>query len=99
MFLAPSIRTVWKPEAGVTIDVPDDRAHRVDADEGAVELVARRPVATVDDDGGVLHGGRRTRRPRSELAQQDDGEWRITEAPDGIVLTEHVFAWCSTAIR
>ena len=48
-------------------------------------------VATVDANGAL-----RARRCRSatapfELAKQDDGEWRITEAPDGIVLDRDVF--------
>ena len=33
-----------------------------------------------------------SRSSRFRLAQQDDGEWRITEAPDGVVIDRDVFA-------
>ena len=59
--------------------------------EGAVEL-SLVAVATVDAERRVPadRGGRRRQLP-FRLAQQDDGEWRITEAPDGVVLDRDVF--------
>jgi len=49
MFLAPSIRETWNPDASVTIDLPDDRRPS-SSSEGVVQmsLVA---VATVDQNG------------------------------------------------
>lgn len=89
MFLAPSIRESWDPNASVTIDLPDER-EPVSPTEGAVDLSVV-SVATIDENGayqpdeGVIQLSFR-------LAQQDDGEWRITEAPDGVVIDRDVFA-------
>ena len=89
MFLAPSIRESWKPEASVTIDLPDER-RPVSPSEGAVDvsLVA---VATVDENGAYQPDAGVTQLS-FRLAQQDNGEWRITEAPDGVVIDRDVFA-------
>ncbi|SFR99430.1 Lipoprotein LpqB beta-propeller domain-containing protein [Microbacterium sp. cf046] len=89
MFLAPSIRETWKPEASVTIDLPDDR-EPVSPSEGAVEL-SLVAVATVDQNGAYQPDAGITQLS-FRLAQQDDGEWRITEAPDGVVIDRDVFA-------
>ena len=89
MFLAPSIRETWKPEASVTIDLPDDR-QPVSPTEGAVEL-SLVTVATVDATGAYQPDAGVTQLS-FRLAQQDDGEWRITEAPDGVVIDRDVFA-------
>ncbi len=88
MFLAPSIRETWKPEASVTIDVPDDR-ESVSPSEGAVEL-SLVAVATVDSSGAYQPDAGLTQLS-FRLAQQDDGQWRITEAPDGVVIDRDVF--------
>lgn len=88
MFLAPSIRETWKPEASVTIDVPDDR-ESVSPSEGAVEL-SLLAVATVDSSGAYQPDAGLTQLS-FRLAQQDDGQWRITEAPDGVVIDRDVF--------
>ncbi|MCR2764647.1 LpqB family beta-propeller domain-containing protein [Microbacterium sp. zg.B48] len=90
MFLAPSIRETWKPEASVTIDVPDERT-AVAPTEGAVSvsLVA---VATVDQTGAYQPAEAGITQLSFHLAQQDNGEWRITEAPDGVVVDRDVFA-------
>lgn len=88
MFLAPSIRETWKPEASVTIDVPDDR-ESVSPSEGAVEL-SLVAVATVDSSGAYQPVAGLTQLS-FRLAQQDDGQWRITEAPDGVVIDRDVF--------
>ena len=88
MFLAPSIRETWNPEASVTIDLPDERLP-VSPSEGAVELSVV-AVATVDSSGAYQPDSGVTRLS-FRLAQQDDGQWRITEAPDGVVIDRDVF--------
>ena len=89
MFLASSIRESWNPGASVTIDLPDDREPVVTS-EGAVDL-SLVTVATVDENGGYQPDEGVTQLS-FRLAQQDDGEWRITEAPDGVVIERDVFA-------
>jgi hypothetical protein len=90
MFLAPTIRETWRPDASVTIDLPDDR-QTVSPTEGAVEL-SLVAVATVDQTGAYQPAEAGITQLSFRLAQQDDGEWRITEAPDGVVVDRDVFA-------
>jgi len=88
-FLAPEF-TTWDPRAGVTIYSPGDRSlEEVSASEFVLSVA---PVATVDavgelstpgEPGEILLG--------FSLAQQSDGQWRITKAPDGIVLDRNRF--------
>jgi hypothetical protein len=86
-FLAPGAS--WDPTASVTIDVATDR-QVVEVEEGTVR-VSVVTVATVDDRGVYEPGDGGATQLTFEVAQQDDGEWRITEAPDGIVLDRNVF--------
>ncbi|MBW9119417.1 hypothetical protein JNB63_04860 [Microbacterium trichothecenolyticum] len=88
-FLAPSLRGTWNPDAQVIVDERADRDY-VETGEGVVDF-ASEVVGSVDDKGAYqpaeLSPGNWTFR----LEQQDDGEWRITEAPDGIWLDEAQF--------
>lgn len=86
-FLAPD--TEWNPQAGVIVDMSGDRVTTA-AQEGHVDmsLIA---TATVDARGTYQRVEAGTRTLSFELARQSDGEWRITEAPDGIVLSRDFF--------
>ena len=89
LFLAPDISDTWSPEAGVTIDRPGSRSvTTVGAD--MVEMTVAQ-TGEVDQTGAfhAADGGSATL--GYELEQQDDGEWRISAAPDGIVLNEQDF--------
>jgi hypothetical protein len=83
LYLAPSFRDRWEPRASVTVD---DRSLRryssVDDTKVALDVT---PVATVDDAGayGPSTGGQTTL--PFTLAKVDK-QWRITSAPQGIVL-------------
>lgn len=82
-FLTSGFRSVWAPQAGVTVHEPGDlRITTVGEDE---VVVAVRPVATVDRTGAYQVGGEGEISLRYRL-EQEDGQWRIAEAPDGIVL-------------
>jgi hypothetical protein len=93
LFLAPD--STWQPETGVTIDRPGSRSvSMVDADTVQMTIAQTGEV----DGTGAFHaadGGSATL--DYELEQQDDGEWRITVAPDGIVLGEQDFRAVFTA--
>ncbi|MDE0547298.1 GerMN domain-containing protein [Microbacterium sp. C7(2022)] len=88
-FLAPDFAEVWRPEAGVTVDTPGDRVYS-EGDDGdvTVSVVA---VATVDDKGSYQRAEAGPTDLPFALEQQDDGEWRITSAPDGVVLDRDIF--------
>jgi hypothetical protein len=88
-FLSPSFRVEWQPQAGVTIDVLGTRTTR-ELDEDTVSVLASQ-VARVDEKGSYERVDEGTTALTFELAQQSDGEWRIIEAPDGIVLDRALF--------
>ncbi len=87
-FLTPALRSTWRPSAGVTIDVAGERAS-AQVDDAHV-TVGLEPVATVDATGAYMPSdGGRTVLPFT--LEQVDGEWRISQAPDGVVLDRDQF--------
>ncbi|MEZ3160012.1 LpqB family beta-propeller domain-containing protein [Microbacterium sp. BWT-B31] len=87
-FLAPSIRNTWNPDASVTVDLGERVLVSPTESQVTADLVR---VGTVDDTGAYSPDDETTTRLSFRLGQQDDGEWRITEAPDGVVLARNVF--------
>lgn len=90
MFLAPGIRDSWKPTANVTIDDLVDRSY-TEGDGGEITLAVS-AVAAVDDTGAyqsTTDAGPSTL--PFHLEKQSNGEWRITETQDGIVLDRESF--------
>ena len=87
-YLAPG--TEWDPRAGITIDRPGDRVFTAPA-EGEVVLTLT-PVGNVDDIGSYAPAEERSTTVPFLLALQEDGEWRITEAPDGLILDTSQFS-------
>ncbi|MGA7149285.1 MAG: LpqB family beta-propeller domain-containing protein, partial [Microbacterium sp.] len=88
-FLTREFRSDWDPKAGVTIDLFEDRVYS-EPQTGAVSL-SLSAVATVDDKGSYERAEVAPRRLDFELVQRDDGEWRISSAPDGVVLGREEF--------
>jgi len=84
LFLSTSLAEAWDPTAGVTIDDRGDRTY-ADPTTNQVSLTVEAD-ATVSAAGAYETGGSGVTMLDFRLAQRDDGEWRITEAPDGIVL-------------
>lgn len=89
-FLAPALRDTWDPTAGVIIEPTGTTRTPVAVGQNAVE-VAVAPTATVDATGVYEPATGGTPPLRFELLQQEDGEWRISQAPDGIVLDRDSF--------
>ncbi|MBF4561707.1 hypothetical protein ITJ43_06100 [Microbacterium sp. VKM Ac-2870] len=89
-FLAPGFRGTWKPQAGVTVYSAGQRTlQQVSTGEFLLSVT---PVATVDAAGELSTAPDDGAIPLSfKLAQQSDGQWRITQAPDGIVLDQTRF--------
>lgn len=91
-FLAPSFRDVWNPRAGVLVHTPG--AHVAEgATPDAVE-VSVVPVATVDHTGAyaTAAGGVEAAPIEFRLEQGADEQWRIVQAPNGIIIDEQRFA-------
>jgi hypothetical protein len=98
LFLAPSFRDSWKPTAGVTVDVFNERSFAPDETDApdktdTIDLTVT-PVASVDENGtySVSPAGGAPLPVSFSLARQRDGQWRITKAPNGIILDESAFA-------
>lgn len=92
-FLAPEFQDVWTPEAGVTVYAPGGRGaarERSEGDEDEIVLTVR-PEATVDATGVYSVETGQDVQLVFEVRQQADGQWRITRAPDGIVLDRNRF--------
>jgi len=88
-FLAPALAETWKPEGGVIVDERAERDY-VETDEGGVDF-AFEVVGTIDDKGSYERADLSPGSWTFRLEQQSDGEWRITEAPDGIWLDDAQF--------
>ncbi|MFS0733635.1 GerMN domain-containing protein [Microbacterium sp. 1P10UB] len=78
----------WNPLGGVTID-EGERAY-TDAGLGGVTL-ALTQIAGVDASGAYSVADLGSALLDFRLEQRD-GEWRISQAPDGVVLNQNVFA-------
>ncbi|WP_460799684.1 LpqB family beta-propeller domain-containing protein [Microbacterium sp. GXF0217] len=97
-FLTPEFADIWRPGAGVTIDVAGSRTYassvdspdEVEAADAADVEVDLDQRASVDADGRYTEAAGGTELD-FQLARDADGEWRIASAPDGIVLDEGSF--------
>ncbi|MGV2900743.1 hypothetical protein ACNPM4_03615, partial [Microbacterium sp. AGC62] len=97
-FLAPDLQRTWRPAAGVSIDTGTDTrtitstvppADVEDADSADVQVLLDL-VASVDDANTYSEALGASTMPFT-LQRMEDGEWRITEALDGIVIDEPRF--------
>ena len=85
-YLTPAAADSWADDGGVTVIEPGFAA--VTREQGVVQLTAR-AVGTVDQRGVFdVSGDPFT---RDFAVQQVDGEWRIADPPDGLVLLEPDF--------
>lgn len=88
LFLAPG--TSWDPRARVTIDRLADRRATANADGSSVG-VQLTTVAGVDANGAYAPAVNGATEALSFTLARVDDQWRITSAPDGVVLYEEVF--------
>lgn len=94
-FLAPEAQATWDPNARITIDSVNDRTvAEFDADDDADDLghVTARvtPTGTVDATGAYTRMNDTVRSLDFEL-RRIGGEWRISSAPDGVVVQSGSF--------
>ncbi|PJJ71261.1 sporulation and spore germination protein [Diaminobutyricimonas aerilata] len=89
LFLTDDFRDEWNPNAGVSIR--SEARGTTSPDEETVEY-SFTTAAAVDDSG--RYSEQRTASSTTRvfrLTQDDDGQWRINEAPDGIVVSRDTF--------
>lgn len=97
-FLSAELATTWRPSAGVTIDASAlDREITADI-EGAEKSASSAGVRVVlDQIARVDENGAYTELPGDEslasfeVERNDDGEWRITSAANGVILDAVAF--------
>ncbi|MFV0374941.1 LpqB family beta-propeller domain-containing protein [Microbacterium sp.] len=90
-FLATDYQDQWQPGTGVIVYTPGTRSAVRRAGEAEFELTVT-TEATVDASGVYTVASDRDVSLSYRLAEDDDGQWRITAAPDGIVLDANRFA-------
>lgn len=97
-FLSPELAATWRPNAGVSID--SGAAEReftadIDGDEESAESgdvrVVLDQVARVDEHGAYSELSGDASIASFVVERNDDGEWRITAADDGILLDAESF--------
>ena len=86
-YLAPDAAGSWSDEAGITVLSPDYATVATKAD--AITLSAI-PVGSVDPRGVFTVAGIGLFTRQFNLAQVD-GEWRITDPPDGLIMLQPDF--------
>lgn len=88
-FLTASFSKDWKPDSASTVDQPADRSLSVTS-ETAMSLRIK-PVATVADDGVFTAAVSGAAETRNYSFEQVAGQWRISAAPQGIVIDQPTF--------
>ncbi|MFT4260631.1 LpqB family beta-propeller domain-containing protein [Microbacterium sp.] len=98
-FLTPAFRSLWRPAAGVLIDegkesriytAPGDDVVTDAADGDTVEIdIAFDQVAVIDETGAYSEAIGGVTLPF--VVEKTDGQWRIAQAPHGIVLDQARF--------
>ncbi|MGX5695867.1 GerMN domain-containing protein [Agromyces soli] len=88
-YLAPGFASEWQPSAGATIDRFSDReTERVDATSLQIDAV---PAAELGEFGQYRLAESQAPLSLAYHFVEVDGEWRIDQAPDGILMDESNF--------
>jgi hypothetical protein len=87
--LTPDAAAEWSDEAGITVLSTTDFA-TVTTDAGRV-VVSANVVGTVDQQGAFDIGDDEATYRREFTMQQIEGEWRIADPPDGLLLLQPDF--------
>jgi hypothetical protein len=88
-FLTPDRAQTWKPNAGVTVSQPGSDNYTQTGERTLEYSVV--PVATVDAYGRYVVAEASGPATMQFSFEQVSGQWRISESPDGIVLTGSSF--------
>ena len=89
-FLTPDFGDTWQPDVGVTIDDASDRAAQI-VDETTITLSVI-PVADVNASGEYTQIEAAAPVPLRYQFEQIDGQWRISQAPNGTLLDFNTFS-------
>lgn len=90
LYLTDDFRTAWNPNAGALVSSSPIDSTVVSADELQLSVTVS---ASVDAEGKYsINDIPRTQLLQFRFAKDQKGEWRISSAPDGTVLTPNRFA-------
>ncbi|MGO3886488.1 MAG: GerMN domain-containing protein, partial [Mycetocola sp.] len=88
-YLTPEFAAAWHPDENVTVDVAAER-RLTQAGENRVEL-SLVPVADVDAEGVYRELDSRDPITQEYRFEQVEGQWRIAEAPAGLIVEDSAF--------
>jgi hypothetical protein len=88
-FLAPKIRSTWDPDLNVIVDEAAQRSY-VSADEMSMQLTVA-PLAEVNAQGEYTEFSTRTPLTQGYSFTKVKDEWRISVAPDRVILDAQRF--------
>jgi hypothetical protein len=88
-FLTPAFADEWQADAAATIDAGARRPIAIDESSMIVEVT---PVASLTAGGQYAVSESRAAIPLPYRLEQVEGQWRISEAPPGVVIDEANFA-------
>ncbi|WP_221585391.1 LpqB family beta-propeller domain-containing protein [Microbacterium sp. G2-8] len=95
-FLSAEAAATWDPERQITVDAVNDREvgdfeeSPSNAESGFVDVRVT-PTATVDDRGEYEIAAEEVRRPLEIRLALEEGEWRIDDLPDGVIVPSGSF--------
>lgn len=89
-FLTPRFSSTWNPDAGVTIDAGTGRS-TAEIDEQTMQFSVN-PLAEINSSGEYHDVESSSPVPLRYRFAQVGGQWRISDAPNGIVIDESTFA-------
>ncbi|GAA1803607.1 MtrAB system accessory lipoprotein LpqB [Agromyces neolithicus] len=88
-YLTPAFAAEWQPEAGATIDVLSDRTYELTSETTMV--VDATPAASLTSNGQYDLPESSAEVQLPYRLEQVDGQWRIAEAPPGLLVDEITF--------
>ncbi|WP_411722109.1 GerMN domain-containing protein [Mycetocola sp.] len=88
-FLAPKIQSTWEPDLNVIVDEAAQRSY-VSADEASMQLTVA-PIAEVNAEGEYTEFSMRTPLTQGYSFTKVKDEWRISVAPDRVILDSQRF--------
>ena len=87
-YLTRTVAATWNPDASVTVDGGRNRSY---SHQGDLWSIATSPIANVDSQGSYQTALNSTPVTLNYQLSQEDGQWRISLAPDGILIDSLTF--------
>lgn len=88
-FLTSDFSKTWKPDSSATVDQSADRSTSATSDASIALRI--KPMATVSDEGVYTTSQSGSAETRNFSFTQVNGQWRISQAPQGIVIDQPTF--------